>query len=61
MSASPPVRDGRSAGVRVTEGLEILGLHIVLLAYWGTVSVLAVLTQGNAPSPDRGESVRPKS
>jgi hypothetical protein len=56
MTGSHP-RGGRS---RVAEGLEILGLRVVLLAYWGTVSALSVLTPGNVPSPDRGESVRPK-
>lgn len=58
MSAAPPAREARPMGRRVAEGLEILGTSAVLLAYWGTVSVLARVGEG--PSTRRGESVRPK-
>ncbi|MFF5897784.1 hypothetical protein ACFY8O_17860 [Streptomyces argenteolus] len=44
----------------MTERLEVLGLRAVLLAYWGTVSVLSVLAPGGRPPVDSGESVRPK-
>ncbi|WP_199814616.1 hypothetical protein [Streptomyces sp. NRRL WC-3549] len=36
------------------ETLEIMGLRAVLLAYWGTTSVLARRCR---PGPHRGESV----
>ncbi|MFF4244478.1 hypothetical protein ACFYY2_08385 [Streptomyces sp. NPDC001822] len=43
---------------RLGESLEILGLRAVLLAYWGTVSVLS---RRCAKQPaHRGESVRPR-
>lgn len=60
MSAPHAARAGRPAGARVTERLEVLGLRAVLLAYWGTVSVLSVLAPGGRPPVDSGESVRPK-
>ncbi|MFI2781039.1 hypothetical protein [Streptomyces sp. ALB3] len=43
---------------RLGERLEIVGLSAVLLAYWGTVSVLA--RRCGKPRTDCGESVRPK-
>ncbi|MFJ4839572.1 hypothetical protein [Streptomyces sp. NPDC088746] len=49
---------GRAACCRLGEHLEILGLRAVLLAYWGTTSVLA--RRGGKPQDDGGESVRPK-
>ncbi|PZX42632.1 MULTISPECIES: hypothetical protein [unclassified Streptomyces] len=49
MSATPG--PGR-AGMRET--LEVIGLRAVLLAYWGTTSVL---TRRCRPRPHRGESV----
>ncbi|MFE4214035.1 hypothetical protein B046DRAFT_00329 [Streptomyces sp. LamerLS-316] len=45
-------------GQAVCERLEILGLRAVLLAYWGTTSVLARRT--GKPLTDGGESVHPK-
>ncbi|MET8174411.1 hypothetical protein [Streptomyces clavifer] len=39
----------------VRETAEVLGLRAVLLAYWGTTSLLARRT---APRADDGESVR---
>ncbi|MBL1286616.1 hypothetical protein ACFTXO_28695 [Streptomyces sp. NPDC057067] len=45
-------------GQAARERLEILGLRAVLLAYWGTTSVLARRT--NKPLTDGGESVHPK-
>ncbi|MFC8226224.1 hypothetical protein [Streptomyces sp. NPDC057287] len=38
------VHGARTVRGRLGERLEILGLRVVLLAYWGTVSVLARLT-----------------
>ncbi|WP_327121517.1 hypothetical protein OG206_29740 [Streptomyces sp. NBC_01341] len=49
----------RAAHGRLGESLEILGLRVVLLAYWGTVSVLT--RRCAKPSAYRGESVRPRS
>ncbi|MER5551807.1 hypothetical protein ABT001_09010 [Streptomyces sp. NPDC002793] len=49
---------GPAGYVRLGERLEILGLRVVLLAYWGTVSVLA--QRSAKPWPRGGESVRPK-
>lgn len=49
---------GRAVCGRLGERLEILGLRAVLLAYWGTVSVLA--RRSGRPPADSGESVRPK-
>ncbi|MFC9941607.1 hypothetical protein [Streptomyces pratensis] len=43
---------------RLGERLEILGLRAVLLAYWGTASVLA--RRVGKPQTDGGESVHPK-
>ncbi|MEV6260467.1 hypothetical protein AB0M42_06865 [Streptomyces sp. NPDC051784] len=41
---------------RLGERLEILGLKVVLLGYWGTVSLLA--RRGGRPRTGSGESVR---
>lgn len=41
---------------RLGERLEILGLRMVLLGYWGTVSVLA--RRGGRPRTRGDESVR---
>ncbi|MFE4449370.1 hypothetical protein [Streptomyces sp. NPDC056796] len=43
---------------RLGERLEILGLRAVLLAYWGTTSVLA--RRCGKPRTDCGESVHHK-
>ncbi|MEU5168161.1 MULTISPECIES: hypothetical protein [Streptomyces] len=51
-------RGDRSMCGRIGERLEALGLRTVLLAYWGTTSVLA--RRGGKPRTDGGESVRPK-
>ncbi|WP_329034660.1 hypothetical protein [Streptomyces sp. NBC_00178] len=48
----------RAARVRLGESLEALGLRVVLVAYWGTVSVLS--RRCAKPSVYRGESVRPR-
>ncbi|WP_069173893.1 hypothetical protein [Streptomyces griseus] len=42
----------------VRESLEILGLRALLLAYWGTVHVLA--RRYRRPRTATGESVRPE-
>ncbi|MEU0128095.1 MULTISPECIES: hypothetical protein [unclassified Streptomyces] len=47
----------RTARGLVGESLEILALRAVLLAYWGTVSVLS--RRCGKPSATGGESVRP--
>ncbi|MFE9724917.1 hypothetical protein ACFYQ5_15325 [Streptomyces sp. NPDC005794] len=49
---------GRAACGRLGESLEILGLRVVLLAYWGTVSMIA--RRGGQPQAQGGESVHPK-
>ncbi|MEU0298172.1 hypothetical protein ABZ252_01625 [Streptomyces sp. NPDC006175] len=49
---------GQAVCCRLGEHLEILGLRAVLLAYWGTTSVLA--RRGGKPQPEGGESVHPK-
>ncbi|MFB8026653.1 hypothetical protein ACFQ6U_14605 [Streptomyces sp. NPDC056465] len=51
-------RGERAVCSRVGERLEALGLRAVLLAYWGTTSVLA--RRCGKPRTDRGESVHPK-
>ncbi|WP_315985992.1 MULTISPECIES: hypothetical protein [unclassified Streptomyces] len=51
-------RTEQAMGRRLGERLEILGLRAVLLAYWGTTSVLARC--GGKPHSDGGESVHPK-
>ncbi|MFD6279093.1 hypothetical protein ACFWFI_26550 [Streptomyces sp. NPDC060209] len=51
-------RRERAVCERLGERLEILGLRAVLLAYWGTTSVLA--RRAGKPRTDRGESVHPK-
>ncbi|MFC8595097.1 hypothetical protein ACFWXA_21725 [Streptomyces atroolivaceus] len=51
-------RRGRPARGRLGERLEILGLRVVLLAYWGTTSALA--RRSGKPHTDGGESVHPK-
>ncbi|WP_406151300.1 hypothetical protein [Streptomyces sp. NBC_01012] len=43
---------------RLGERLETLGLRAVLLAYWGTASVLS--RRCGKPHRDGGESVHPK-
>ncbi|MFJ8884731.1 hypothetical protein ACIRJR_15175 [Streptomyces sp. NPDC102402] len=53
-----PARRAPTACGRLTERLEILGLRAVLLAYWGTTSVLA--RRSGRPPVDGGESVHPE-
>ncbi|MFJ8750158.1 hypothetical protein ACIREO_12620 [Streptomyces sp. NPDC102441] len=53
-----PGRSGQALCGRLGEHLEILGLRAVLLAYWGTTSVLA--RRNGKPRTDGGESVHPK-
>ncbi|WP_181011295.1 hypothetical protein [Streptomyces sp. SM10] len=50
------VRRSRALRGRLGERLEVLGLRAVLLAYWGTASVLA--RRSGSPPADGGESVR---
>ncbi|MGW0787882.1 hypothetical protein ACWD04_06430 [Streptomyces sp. NPDC002911] len=52
------VAKGRTVSGRLGERLEIIGLRVVLLAYWGTVSVLA--RRRGKPQTQGGESVHPK-
>ncbi|MBM7439550.1 hypothetical protein [Streptomyces sp. HB132] len=52
------VHRGRTVCGRIGESLEVLGLRAVLLAYWGTTSVLA--RRSGKPQTDCGESVPPK-
>jgi hypothetical protein len=49
---------GQMVSRRLGEHLEVLGLRAVLLAYWGTTSVLT--RRSGKPQANRGESVRPK-
>ncbi|WP_329225502.1 MULTISPECIES: hypothetical protein [unclassified Streptomyces] len=52
------VHGERTVCGRLGERLEVLGLRTVLLAYWGTTSVLA--RRCGKPQPEGGESVHPK-
>ncbi|MCX4417762.1 hypothetical protein OOK43_31480 [[Kitasatospora] papulosa] len=49
---------GKEGATGFGERLEILGLRAVLLAYWGTASVLSRC--GGKPRSNGGESVHPK-
>ncbi|MDF0374021.1 MULTISPECIES: hypothetical protein [Streptomyces] len=49
---------GKERATGFGERLEILGLRAVLLAYWGTTSVLSRC--GGKLRSDGGESVHPK-